>query len=319
MARASIIAVAVLAPLLAAAPASAGHRTELEVRFLTTTPGTPTGVHMRFLYRDEHDPHARPQPIRSLHVDLPRGTRIDESAVPVCHAGEEDIRARGTAACPRETLMAKGTLVARTGTVAADPFVGDVHFFHGPGHWIEMVTARGSPSVVGYDRFHIEGRRLHASPAPVPGGPPDGETAIREVVYTMEPRIAGGRSFFTTPPACPADGRWVTRGSFTFADGIPDPVEAVSRCTAFVAAPVGVTVRPRHVRAGRRTALAVRLAPSGSACARGATVRLGTRRALTGADGRATLAAAPARPGLVRVTVTRPGCPKRSKALRVLP
>jgi hypothetical protein len=274
---------------------------------------------MRFLYRDEHDPHARPQPIRNLHVDLPHGTRIDESTVPVCDVDEDDIRARGTDACPRATLMAKGTLVARTGALAADPFVGDVHFFHGPGHWIEMVTARGSTSVVGYDRFHIEGRRLRASPPVVPGGPPDGETAIREVVYTMEPRIAGGRSFFTTPPACPADGRWVTRGSFTFADGIADPAEAVSRCTAFVAAPVGVTLRPRRVRAGRRTAIAVRVAPAGSACARGATVRLGARRALTGTGGRATLVTTLPRPGLARLIVTRPGCPKRAKTLRVLP
>ncbi|HEX8744556.1 MAG TPA: hypothetical protein VF712_15625 [Thermoleophilaceae bacterium] len=310
---------AATATLLALAPvASAAHRTELEVRFLTATPGMPTGVHMRFLYKDEHDPEGRPPRIRSLFVDLPPGTRIDESTVPACTAGDPDIKAHGTASCPPETLMARGTLVARPGTLAMDPFVGDVYLFHAQGSWLEMVTERGSSAVIGYDRFHIAGTRLHATPAPTPGGFPDGETAIREVTFTMAPRVAGGRSFFTTPATCPPGGRWLTRGEFTFHDGVRDPVEAGSRCTAFAAAPVDVAVRPRHVRAGRRTRFRVRLSPAGSLCARGARVSLAGARALTDGSGRAKLTATLATPGLVRASVKRAGCPRRRVHVRVL-
>ncbi|MEA2473205.1 MAG: hypothetical protein QOE06_1120 [Thermoleophilaceae bacterium] len=303
---------------LSAPPALANHRTVLEVRFLTATPGTPTGVYMRFLYRDENDPDARPPYIRSLFMDLPPGTRIDESAVPACTAGDAEIKAQGTMSCPPETLMAKGTLVARPGTFAEDPFVGDVYFFHSQGYWLEMVTARGSPSVIGYDRFYIEGSRLRAAPAATPGGFPDGETAIREVTFTMQPRIAGGHSFFTTPPTCPADGRWVTNASFTFDDGVPDPTTAVSDCTQFVAAQIDIVVLPKRVHRGRRTRFDVRLAPAGSACARGATVRLGGGTGVTGSDGRAALTATLPKAGLAKATVTRAGCATRRKSIRVL-
>jgi hypothetical protein len=273
---------------------------------------------MRFLYKDENDRDARPPYIRDLFMDLPAGTRIDEAAVPVCNATDADIKAQGINACARETLMAKGTLVARPGTFAMDPFVGDVYFFHAPGHWLEMVTARGSPSVIGYDKFYIEGSRLRAAPASTPGGFPDGETAIREVTFTMAARVADGRSFFTTPPSCPADGSWVTRSQFTFQDGVPDPIDAVSRCTTYVAAPVDVVVLPKRVRRGRRTNFEVRLAPAGSLCARGATVALGGAKAVTGEDGRAKLRTRLTKVGLAKATVTRSGCSTLRKSVRVL-
>jgi hypothetical protein len=181
-----------------------------------------------------------------------------------------------------------------------------------------MVTARGSPSVIGYDKFYIEGSRLRAAPASTPGGFPDGETAIREVTFTMEPRVAGGRSFFTTPPTCPADGGWVTKAEFTFQDGMPDPIDAASACTVFLAAQIDVIVSPKRVRRGRRTTFDVRLSPAGSLCARGATVRLGNGTGVTDDDGRARLTATLTRRGLAKARVTRAGCATRKKSVRVL-
>ena len=53
----------------------------------------------------------------------------------------------------------------------------------------------------------------------MPGGPPEGESALRRVHNVFGARSLGQRAYIRTPSTCPADGAWTFRARFTFADG----------------------------------------------------------------------------------------------------
>ena len=53
-----------------------------------------------------------------------------------------------------------------------------------------------------------------------PGGPPDGESALRRAHSLFAARSLGDRAYVRTPPACPAVGAWTFTARFTFADGV---------------------------------------------------------------------------------------------------
>jgi hypothetical protein len=255
---------------------------------------------------------------------------VDLGAVPQCEATDEEFRALGPRACPPESQVGEGTLEARTGT-PADPIHGDVTAFNGVGEIIELVTVPGTDRVAGMDRLTVEGSTLTAHPPAVPGGPPDGRTAVREV-HLVLPARAGtdGRPYVSTPSACPADGLWRSLGTFTFNDGGSGTASATTPCVAAAqpapaasaAAPVrarpGLRVRlvsPRRVRAGRRTRFVVRVSSAVPTCTRHATVRIGRARGVTDARGRATLVTRVRR--RFRVRVTRPGCAGVRRAVSV--
>src|SRR5437764_524249 len=52
-----------------------------------------------------------------------------------------------------------------------------------------------------------------------PGGPPDGETALRRIHHVFPARSAGKRAYMRTPRKCPRSHVWTFRAKFTFSDG----------------------------------------------------------------------------------------------------
>jgi hypothetical protein len=63
-----------------------------------------------------------------------------------------------------------------------------------------------------------------------PGGPPDGESAVRRVHNVFPARSAGTRAFVRTPRKCPKGGLWTFRAKFTFADGAVESDVSRMRC-----------------------------------------------------------------------------------------
>jgi hypothetical protein len=295
--------------------AQADERAELEASFTTRAPGTPTGLRLAAEYKNPSDPNAKPPPLEGAAFDLPPGTRIDTSAAPRCTATDDQIRALGRHACPPESKVAEGRLVAMTGT-PADPFDGEALFFNGDGQIIEIVLVRGSDQAAGFDRITVDGSTLTAHPPTIPGGPPDGRTAIRRVELNAPVRSEGGRPYITTPPAC--DGEWLARGRFKFGDGGATTISTPLPCDRTKAASLTLRVSPTRVRAGRRAALRVRVTSKTAGCASGASVRLGRARATTGADGRAILRKKLSTPRVVTVRAAKPGCGRATASVRVM-
>ena len=259
-----------MAALPAAGTPGKDVRSELDIRFDSRVPGSPTGVTFHVLYKHPDDPQGKPPPITAGLFELPPGTRIDGGAAPACKASDAELRAGGRDACPAESRVGAGALTAITGAGApVDPVHADVTVFNGGDQLIELVTAKDGEAVLGMDRLTIEGSALRAHPPATPGGPPDGRTAIREIEISIPAR---GR-LLVTPAGCPAAGVWTSRGSFEFGDGGRSQVATTTPCTA--ARPERVRtrlfVRPRRVSAGRRVRFRARVRSSSSSCARHAT------------------------------------------------
>ena len=316
--KSKLHAAVVVTALAMPAAAEADARADLEVGFTARTPATPSGLWLAATYKNPNDPAAKPPPLTGAVFNLPAGTVIDDSAVPQCHATDAEIRARGRNACPPESQVGAGRLVAVTGAGApADPFDGEALFFNGDRELIEIVLVRGTDEAAGFDRITVEGSTLTAHPPPLPGGPPDGRTAVRRVELQVPAPRAGVRPYVVTPPSCPAGSLWQGTGSFKFGDGGETTVFATAPCERPGAGSLRLRVSPSSVQAGRTARLRVRVTSSQAGCAAGATVRLGRARATTDSGGRAVLRKKLSSARTVTVRASRPGCGRATARVRV--
>ena len=315
------------AVILAAGGGSAsaeGSRAELDVRLSSSAPSSSTGLSFHVVYKNPNDPAAKPPALTSALFQLPAGLAIDGGAVTSCKASDDEFRARGRDACPKDSVVGTGTLTAITGTgPPADPFVGDITAFNGGDQLIEVVFVKDTNAVAGLDRLTIEGSSLRAHPPMTPGGPPDGRTAIREIRLNLPARLSkdGRRRLVTSPPDCPAAGLWTSRGIFGFNDGGAADVTSTTPCRQ--AAPKGsartrVHVRPRRAVRGWAVPLRVRVSSPAAACARGAAVRVGSRRGRTDRRGQLRMRVRFGRSGRRQVLVKKRGCQTARGWVRVV-
>jgi len=217
----------------AAAPGSAQAGRLADFTFGLTTGATsaPSGLTVHILFHRANDPNAKPSPIRAGVFQGPSGLRFDTSAVPQCTASDDQIRVLGSSACPADSQLTVGTLTAMTGFgPPVDPLAGEDHVFNGPNQFIEIITAPGTPASPGFDRLSIQGSTLSAHPPATPGGPPDGQTAVRSIDFRIPVRVSGDRPLITTPPDCPPGGQWTSTARLQFADGSTDTVDSQTPC-----------------------------------------------------------------------------------------
>ena len=215
------------ATLLAAGTAGAttGKRADLTVGFSTKSRGAPTALVLHVVYKAPGDPNGKPSPIRKVVVRAPAGTRFHTNAVAKCTASDDELKAEGRGACPAQSRVGAGKLTADTGFgPPIDPLAGDLTLFNSGTAIVEVVTAPGTDRVVGVDRLKIAGSTLTGHPPTTPGGPPDGETAVRQIDFTIE-RNTG---YVTTPRTC--RGRWTWTGTFGFKDGAEETLRGRAAC-----------------------------------------------------------------------------------------
>jgi len=180
---------AVLCTALAAAPAAHGGSTEradFTMRFGARVPSSDTALDLRILYKAPGDREAKPSPIRKLVIDAPPGTRFRGERFPACDASDLELRSRGRRACPPGALVGRGALTVMTGLGSSfDPFPTDVWIYNTPIGFVEVVQQRGQDATLGLDRITVTGSRLSGHPPATPGGPPDGQSAVREIDFTF--------------------------------------------------------------------------------------------------------------------------------------
>ena len=254
-------------------------------------------------------------------IHLPDGLRFDTTAVPQCTASDAEIQVLGTNACPSDSELTVGSFSAITGFgPPIDPLKGEDHVFNGRNQFIEIITAPGTPISPVVDHLTISGSTLTAHPPAAPGGPPDGQGAVRSLDFRFPARTAGPKSLVTTPPECPNSKLWTTTATFG------STVTSTTPCERPADQPqplshqqrqggprpprpaLRLAVQPRRVRAGRRSRLRFAVSSNGASCASAATVRIAGRTMRTNIRGRATVAVAFRRAGARLATVTSPGC-----------
>lgn len=299
----------------ATAAADSGRLADFSSRLTSTTPGAPTGMKIHLFLRAANDPNAKPSPLRTAVLRFADGLRFDTGSMQECTASDDQIHALGPDACEPASKLTVGRFTADLGFgPPVDPFVGEDHVFNGPGQIIEIITGQGNDASPGFDRVTIDGSTLTAHPPSAPGGPPDGEAAIRSIDFTTPVKVAGGRSLITNPPACPADHRWRSSATFGFADGSKDTVGSSSPCTGALR----LSATPELRSAGRRLHVVFSTAASDPGCVARVKVRFAGRAVRTDRNGRAAITTKlGGAPGARRATATKPGCRTTRAPVRV--
>jgi hypothetical protein len=309
-----------LVSLFALAVPALAEQSDFSALFDPATAATSAALRLHIVYRDPANPDGKPSPIRHLVINAPSGTVINVGTVPRCDASDQQIQAEGPSACPPNSQVGNGTLTALTGFgPPIDPFTANVTIFNDGRGWIEVVQEQQSGATVADDRIQANGDTLTGNPPATPGGPPDGQTAVRTIDFAF-PASTG---YITTPPSCPRDGSWTWTAAFTFADGSTQNVQSVSACQPASSGArhsnpsspsppdhtprLRLTASPSRVRTGWHNIRFLVGSPA-SRCRRGATIRFAGRRVRTNSHGRAAIRARLTRPGNHRAAVTKRGC-----------
>jgi hypothetical protein len=232
-------------------------QSDFSLSFMSQRPATATALHLGIVYRKPSDPNGKPSPIRHLVTAAPPGTRFN-LAMPRCTATDQEIMADGPSACPERSKVGEGTLTAITGFgPPVDPYPTDVTIFNTGQGILEILTDQRTGGTLADDRIQIKGNVMIGNPPSVPGGPPDGQTAVRKIDFTFPATTR----FVTTPPSC-RHHEWASNASFTFADGTTQHVSSTTPCVAradHVAPRIAIAGVPRRcVRRAFRVRVRIR-------------------------------------------------------------
>ena len=211
---------AVVAVSLLAVPAAhAGIRVDYQQMFTTSTPGAPAGSDTQILYKNPDDPAAKPIPVRRELFTFPSGTRYDEGVVPDCDASDLELMLLGKDACPAESYL--GGSIGDTTMSGFDNSeqASDVYGWDQHGDTLLLGGSHDIPPLRFAAHAHRVGQVVTVEVPRTPGGPPDGESALRRVHHVFPARTLGSRAYMRAPRRCPKSGYWTFKAEFTFADG----------------------------------------------------------------------------------------------------
>ncbi|HEX8205961.1 MAG TPA: hypothetical protein VF587_07890 [Solirubrobacteraceae bacterium] len=229
MIRALSVGVAVAVVVAGLAFAQSGNRQTIDFGYAggQEQPASSAGVFLKIDYVNPDDPEAKPYAVQTVIEKLADGTRFDTTVPEQCKASDQELMAQGAAACPEASLVGGGEAVLDTGPADSKQKVTQ---FNNQDELILLFEGDQPPSRA-VSRAPIEGTTITAESPPLPGGPPDGYTALKKVDLELKPVSKDGRNYISTPPTCPAGG-WQHEISFTYRDGEKQVVKDASPCRA---------------------------------------------------------------------------------------
>jgi hypothetical protein len=288
--RIAAVAAVALASLPVAAGAQSESRQSAASEFVESRPGEPTGLRLAIDYVNPSDPNAKPPAVQKVVVKLQPGTSIDTSVPALCKASNGELMTNGASACPAASKVGGGEIDVDTGLPGAERNLENaVTLLNNKDELIFLLESKGGAPSKTVLRAPIDGAAVTTETPPLPGGPPDGFSAVKRVRLTLD-RVSAGqgsnrRSYVTTPRQCPAAGSWTNSATFTYRDGVSQTVANGSPCTGatarvdFKAPRIRLTGVPRKRCARRDFRARVRIAERWSGLRR-VQLSLGGRRLL---------------------------------------
>jgi hypothetical protein len=212
--------------------ADPGSRQTATYTFTSTQPGLPTGFRFAVDWRNPADPSGKPFALKSLVIRFPEGSKFDTSVPARCTAIDAELYLEGAAACPADSQVASGSVLADTGSTAGFPrFVpNQVWEFNNTGQVITLAESTNPPTrAVG--RATLTDQSFSSSNTPFPGQPPpEPFTAFKSLRLSASPIVRDGRAYALTPPTCPDSGHWTIALTFGYFDGVTQTVYSHSPC-----------------------------------------------------------------------------------------
>src|SRR5215212_425292 len=209
----AIVPAAVIAAVLSPSAAEAAARVEYRDAFTTRATGSPSGRVFYDEYFDAEDPEAKPPAVQHVHIQFPKGTRIDTAAVPLCTASDAELMAQGASACDPKSQIGTEVFSFDTGFEGPNRIVtNDIAFLNNTDELI-ILTQERETGVRVVVRGQVTRDTVDFELTPLPGTPPDGGADKREdATYPVT-------GWLTTPPTCPKSGKWTFRIDYTFRNG----------------------------------------------------------------------------------------------------
>lgn len=225
--------VCVCSPAAVARPVS-GPRETVDSRLSTSHVNASGGFHYVGTYHAAGNPGGDPPYMRKMRSFSPRGLRYDTSVPARCTASDLELAVRGAAACPPGSRVGGGTV--------RNSFMGSQSTLHADvfNNTNEQIILVSSPGLSSITRGHIyrDGSIEFAAPTCFPSTqfaacPVDDALQLGSDI-TVGPisKKTGGtvRNYMTTPPTCPASGKWQMPIRFWWADGTIDTVVSKQPC-----------------------------------------------------------------------------------------
>jgi hypothetical protein len=272
-----LIAIALLAA--SATPSlAAGPRQSASVTFTQQAAGANTGLRIAIDYRNPNDSKAKPYAVQKIVTTLAKGARIDTTVPGQCKLSDAELMANGARDCPPASLVGTG-VVTLSSTDANPSATADVTLVNNANELIFVVTPRGTPARM-IIRSPIRGNSITNEIPRLPGGPPDGVTAIRTADLRIAPvsaRVGSRlRNYITTPPSCPGQNLWSNFAVFNYFDGQISTLRYDVPCLDTTPPKVRLTGISRRSCVHRRIHARVRVTEA--AHLRGVAIRLNGRK-----------------------------------------
>lgn len=209
--------------------------------FTTTSPGSPTGISHSAKFHAAGDEQGNPPYSPRVTFHPPVGFRFDTGVPDQCTASDFELQLRGPEACPPGSRLGQGTVEG----IVQSPFADEIEFQHftlpeyllnNAGEQIVLVE-----SDLGYTvtrgKFLPDGSIYFVHPTcfPVPPtGCLDDNVLVLSDALMFPPYTKatpdGVRSYATTPPRCPAGGKWTFTIDYYWSDGSVDNVVTKQPC-----------------------------------------------------------------------------------------
>jgi hypothetical protein len=219
-----------------AIPGSGPHET-VDITLSSAASGASAGLTYVATYHAAGDPQGLPPALRRIVIVGPPGAGGDTSVPGRCDASDTQLKLMGEAACPPDSRVGSGVVTVRA-TTSSQPETYDTTLFNADHQQIELV--KFGAGGIGVARSSINGTTIDGTvPTCITGGqPPSGcpsdEVEILSQRLTTTPLSVGAgtsrRDYLTTPPTCPATGRWQTHVTFYYADGSVETVVTEELC-----------------------------------------------------------------------------------------
>lgn len=186
-------------------------------------------------YVNPDDRTAKPPAVQTVVETLAPGSRIDTSVPARCGASDAELMRDGATACPTASRVGGGQVDLDTGTPGPGRIVQNrVTMFNNKDELVLLFEPSGASGRVVSRSPITGGRTITAGAPPIPGGPPDGFTALKKVRLGLDAISTGTgtsrRSYVTTPDSCPRSGSWTNQISFTYRDRETQTTTSRSPC-----------------------------------------------------------------------------------------
>ena len=150
--------------------------------------------------------------------------------MPDCTASDLELQLLGPAACPPESRIGGGDEGTFMTGFGPDETPMEIDIFDDGSAFVVLGNPKDLPLLRQASRATREGRVITVNAPRMPGGPPDGEGALRRVHNVIDARSLGDSAYIRTPAQCPRSGDWKFKASWTFADGVVETAKHKTPC-----------------------------------------------------------------------------------------